>query len=51
MDVEIGTEVAQFPEKEYLNGIFVAVRMMVFALVYCVLLTREIKRKRKTKIW
>jgi hypothetical protein len=26
MNVEIGTEVAQFPEKEYINGIFVAVR-------------------------
>jgi hypothetical protein len=25
MNVEIGTEGAQFPEKEYLNGIFVAV--------------------------
>jgi hypothetical protein len=25
MNVEIGTEAAQFPEKEYLNGIFVAV--------------------------
>ncbi len=25
MNVEIGTEVAQFPEKEYINGIFVAV--------------------------
>jgi hypothetical protein len=25
MDVEIGTEAAQFPEKEYINGIFVAV--------------------------
>jgi hypothetical protein len=24
MNVEIGTEAAQFPEKEYLNGIFVA---------------------------
>jgi hypothetical protein len=23
--VEIGTEAAQFPEKEYINGIFVAV--------------------------
>jgi hypothetical protein len=23
---EIGTEAAQFPEKEYINGIFVAVR-------------------------
>ncbi len=26
MIVEIGTEAAQFPEKEYINGIFVAVR-------------------------
>jgi hypothetical protein len=25
MNVEIGTEDAQFPEKEYINGIFVAV--------------------------
>ncbi len=24
MNVEIGTEVAPFPEKEYINGIFVA---------------------------
>ncbi len=24
--MEIGTEAAQFPEKEYINGIFVAVR-------------------------
>ncbi len=26
MNVEIGTETAQFPEKEYINGIPVAVR-------------------------
>jgi hypothetical protein len=25
MNVEIGTETAQFPEKEHINGIFVAV--------------------------
>jgi hypothetical protein len=25
MNVEIGTEAAQFPEKEYINGLFVAV--------------------------
>ncbi len=25
MNVEIGTEAAQFPEKEYMNGIFLAV--------------------------
>jgi hypothetical protein len=24
MNVEIGTEAAQFPEKKYINGIFVA---------------------------
>ncbi len=41
MNVEIGTEAAQFPEKEYINGIFLAVRVAsdylhrcrVFALV------------------
>jgi hypothetical protein len=27
MTVEIGTEALQFPEKEYINGIFVAVQM------------------------
>jgi hypothetical protein len=26
MNVEIGTEAAQFPDKEYVNGLFVAVR-------------------------
>jgi hypothetical protein len=26
MNVEIGTEAAQFPEKEFINGIFVTVR-------------------------
>jgi hypothetical protein len=28
MNVEIGTEAAQFPEKEYENGIFVAVQLL-----------------------
>ncbi len=28
MDVEIGTEAAQFPEKEYINGIFFAVSVL-----------------------
>jgi hypothetical protein len=28
MNVEIGAEAAQFPEKEYINGIAVAVRVM-----------------------
>ncbi len=27
MNVEVGTKAAQFPEKEYKNGIFVAVDM------------------------
>jgi hypothetical protein len=29
MNVEIGTEAAQFPEKEYINGIFIAVHMLL----------------------
>ncbi len=28
LNVEIGTEAAQFPEKEYINGIFVAVQVL-----------------------
>jgi hypothetical protein len=32
MNVEIGTEDAQFPEKEYINGSFIAVH---FFLLYC----------------
>jgi hypothetical protein len=28
MNVEIGAEAAQFPEKEYINGIAVAVQQM-----------------------
>jgi hypothetical protein len=28
VNVEIGTEAAQFPEKEYINGIFVAVQLL-----------------------
>jgi hypothetical protein len=27
MNVEIGIEAAQFPEKEYINGIFVAMQL------------------------
>jgi hypothetical protein len=29
MNVEIGTEAAQLPEKEYINGIFVAVQAVI----------------------
>jgi hypothetical protein len=28
MNVEVGTEAAKFPEKEYINGIFVAVQYL-----------------------
>jgi hypothetical protein len=30
MNVEIGTEAEQFPEKEYINGIFVAMHAKSF---------------------
>jgi hypothetical protein len=30
MDVEIGTEAVQFPEKEYINGSFLAVRTIQY---------------------
>ncbi len=30
MNVAMGTEAAQFSEKEYINGIFVAVRMALY---------------------
>ncbi len=30
MNVEIGTEAAQFPEKEYITGIFLAVQSVVY---------------------
>ncbi len=30
MNVETGTEAAQFPEMEYINGIFVAVKCVLF---------------------
>ncbi len=33
MNVEIGTEAAQFPEKEYINGIFVAVWVIVWVII------------------
>jgi hypothetical protein len=33
MNVEIGTEAAQFPEKEYINGIFLAVHHAVLMVM------------------
>jgi hypothetical protein len=30
MNVDIGTEATQLPEKEYINGIFVAVQVKTF---------------------
>jgi hypothetical protein len=35
MNVEIWTEAAQFPEKEYTNGIFLAVLHLISCLLYC----------------
>jgi hypothetical protein len=35
MNVEIGTEASQFPEKEYINGIFLAVLPLISFLLYC----------------
>ncbi len=35
MNVEIGTEAAQFPEKEYINGIFIAVRYFSRIISMC----------------
>ncbi len=34
MNVEIGAEAALFPEKEYINGIAVAVQQVVFAIFF-----------------
>ncbi len=34
MNVEIGAEAALFPEKEYINGIAVAVRISLFYSKY-----------------
>jgi hypothetical protein len=30
MNVEIGTKATQFPEKEYISGIFLAVQLFTF---------------------
>jgi hypothetical protein len=44
MNVEIGTETAQFPEKEYINGIFLAVRLAFFFNHYiCILFFQSLK--------
>jgi hypothetical protein len=37
VNVEIGTEAPQFPEKEYINGIFVAVYYSVLFVVFLLL--------------
>jgi hypothetical protein len=41
MNVEIGTEATQFPEKEYINGIFVAVCKPQSKITVCILLKRN----------
>jgi hypothetical protein len=47
MDVEIGTEAAQFPEKEYINGIFVAVHVGFVDNVHCCALLRNAQAPKK----
>jgi hypothetical protein len=48
MTVEIGTEASQFPEKEYINGIFVAlhasrmIRQRVFHRIHTLIATARI---------
>jgi hypothetical protein len=34
MNVEIGIKAAQFPEKEYINGIFLAVHGLIYIYIY-----------------
>ena len=34
MSVEIGAEAAQFPEKEYINGIAIAVQYVLWVTIY-----------------
>jgi hypothetical protein len=41
MNVEIGTEAAQFPEKEYTNGIFLAVWIEYLLLFVTTMSRRE----------
>jgi hypothetical protein len=36
MNVDIGTEAAQFPEKEYINGIFLAVCNFIPATLHSI---------------
>jgi hypothetical protein len=35
MNVKIGAEAAQFPEKEYINGIAFAVYLLIYMLANC----------------
>jgi hypothetical protein len=44
INVEIGTEAAQFPEKEYISGIFVAVRMFSLLFVRSISVHRHLPR-------
>jgi hypothetical protein len=42
MNVEIGTEAARFPEKKYINGIFVAVWVGTHMFCLAVVVSRPV---------
>jgi hypothetical protein len=50
MNVEIGTDAAQFPKKKYLNGIFVAVCTFQ-GFVYLLIVRQIFSLTRKFTLW
>jgi hypothetical protein len=44
MNVEIGTEAAQFSEKEFINGIFLAVQLSVCILNKTIALDNQMQK-------